>query len=78
MWMDILAPSWPKLDPSWFQDRKQTEPNEQRSGRDEQRDEYCDFNLPLGAQKVALLDAKWCGAILINVFLGGQLCFTAP
>ena len=66
------GPSWtqvgPKLAPSWLQERKKPEPNEQRSGRDEQRDENCDFNLQVGVQEVIVLDAKWCGSIFKNVF----------
>ena len=62
-----LAQVGPKLAPSWLQERKKNEPNEQRSGRDEQRDENCDFKLQLGVQKVVFLDAKWCGSIFKNV-----------
>ncbi len=62
-----LAQVGPKLAPSWLQERRKTEPNEERSGRDEQRDETCDFKLQLGVQKVAFVDAKWCGSIFKNV-----------
>ena len=69
-----LAPvgtSWtqagPNWAPRWLQERKNTEPNEQRSGRDEQRDKNCDFKLQLGVQKVVFLDVKWCVSIFKNV-----------
>ena len=64
-----LAQVGPKLAPCWFQvgsKSKKPEPNEQRSGREQQRDEHCDFKLQLGVQKVVFLDAKWCGSIFKN------------
>ena len=69
-WPQVCT-SWtqvgPKLAPSWLQERKKTEPNEQMSGRDEQRDENCDFEFQLMVRKVILLDAKWCGSIFKNL-----------
>ena len=47
-------------------DRKKTEPNEQRSDRNEQSDEHSHFDLQLGVRKW-LVDAKWCGSISKNV-----------
>ena len=71
-----VGTSWtqagPKLAPRWFQERKITEPNEQRGGRDEQRDENCDFKLQWEVQKVVFLDAKWCGSIFKMCFLPRQ------
>ena len=39
-------------------ERKNTEPDEQRSGSGEQREEYCDFKLPLGAREGAFFGCK--------------------
>ena len=62
-----VGTSWsqvgPKLAPRSLQERKKAEPNEQRSGRDEHRDENCAIELQLGVRKVVLLDAEWCGSI---------------
>ena len=68
-----VGPSWPKWDPSWphvgsklAPRAKKNEPSEQRSGREQQRDENYNFKLQLGVKKVASLDAKWCGSIFKN------------
>ena len=62
-----VGPKVAEVGPKLPQEQKNTEPNKQRSGRDEQRDGNCDFKLQLGVQKVVILDAKWCGSIFKNV-----------